>query len=208
VLRLRVSVYRLISIRFAILALAVSLLIPGCTRRPAAAPGSYPAANPNDCLPALSLVDQHGQPVMLSTLKGKPVLIDFVYTSCHLECPVLTAKFRIVARRLGPTLGRQVKMVSISLDPEHDTSPMLLKYAHDEGADDPGWLFLTGKPETIDRELALFRIRRMRLKDGSIGHVGMAFLLGPDGHQLRQYDMLKVSPDAVVNDVRNALAAG
>ncbi len=200
--------YRSISIRIACLALAFGLLIPGCSRQPPAEPGSYPASNPNDCLPALALVDQHGKRVLLSALKGKPVLIDFVYTSCHLECPVLTSKFRMIARALGPALGRRVTMVSISLDPEHDSAPVLLKYARDEDAEDPGWLFLTGEPETVDRELALFRIKRMRQSDGSIGHVAAAFLLGPDGRQVRQYDVLAVNPDTVIDDIRNALAAG
>jgi protein SCO1/2 len=154
------------------------------------------------------MVDQHGNSVMLSSLRGKPVLVDFIYTSCHLECPVLTAKLRMIARALGPTLGARVQMVSISLDPEHDLPPTLARYAQDHGAEESGWLFLTGEPAAIDQELALFRIKRMREHDGSIGHVAAAFLLGPDGHQVRQYDMLAVNPRTVVEDIRSTLASG
>jgi len=197
------------SIRIAGLAIALLILaIAGCARRPASEPGSYPAANPNDCLPRLALVDQHGNRVMLSSLRGKPVLVDFVYTSCHLECPALTAKFRMIAKALGPALGVRATMVSISLDPEHDLSPVLLKYAKDEGADEPGWLFLSGPPATVDQVLALFRIKRMRNPDGSIAHVAAAFLLGPDGRQVRQYDVLAVSPNTVVDDLHDVLGAG
>jgi len=191
--------------------LAIALLvlaIAGCTHAPVSAPGSYPAANPNDCLPPLALVDQHGNRVLLSSLKGKPVLVDFVYTSCHLECPALTAKFRMIAKALGPTLGARVTMVSISLDPEHDLAPVLLKYAQAAGADEAGWLFLTGPAATVDQVLALFRIKRMRQNDGSIAHVAAAFLIGPDGRQVRQYDVLAVSPTTVIDDIRNVLAAG
>ena len=190
------------------LALGLCLALGGCARRQVAEPGSYPAANSNDCLPPVALVDQHGQRIVLSSLRGKPVLIDFVYTSCHLECPALTARFRQIASALGPALGRDVTMVSLSLDPEHDLAPTLLKYAHDEGADEPGWLFLTGPPASVDQVLALFRIKRMRNPDGSIGHVAAAFLLGPDGRQARQYDALAVSPATVVNDLRNLRGAG
>jgi protein SCO1/2 len=201
--------YRSISTRLACLCIAIGLGLAGCTRHPPAAEsGSYPASNPEDCLPALTLMDQHGKPVLLSALKGKPVLIDFVYTSCHLECPVLTAKFRMIARGLGPMLGPRVTMVSISLDPEHDSAPVLLRYARAEGAEEPGWLFLTGGSEDIEQELARFRIKRMRASDGSIGHVAAAFLLGPDGRQVRQYNVLAVSPDTVIDDIRNTLAAG
>ncbi len=197
------------STRIAGLAAALLVLaIAGCTRAPVSAPGSYPAANLNDCLPPVALVDQHGNRVVLRSLRGKPVLIDFVYTSCHLECPALTAKFRMIARALGPTLGARVTMVSISLDPEHDLAPVLLKYAQAAGADEPGWLFLAGPPAAIDQVLAGFRIKRMRQNDGSIAHVAAAFLIGPDGRQVRQYDVLAVSPTTVADDVRNVLAAG
>jgi protein SCO1/2 len=190
------------------LALVLAVGTAGCTHRPPADEvGSYPAANPNDCLPPLALVDQHGNRVVLSSLKGKPVLIDFVYTSCRLECPTLTSKFRLVARALGPLLGPRVTMVSISLDPEHDLAPVMLKYASDMGAPTSGWLFLTGPPAAIDQELSLFKIVRTREHGGSIGHVAVGFLLGPDGHQVRQYEMLAVSPGTVAEDVRNALAA-
>jgi protein SCO1/2 len=196
-----------IQIPYVAIALLV-LAIAGCARWPASEPGSYPAANSNDCLPPVALVDQHGNRVMLSSLRGKPMLVDFVYTSCHLECPALTAKFRMIARALGPALGPEVTMVSISLDPERDLAPALLQYAKDEGAERPGWLFLTGPPATVDQVLALFRIKRMRNPDGSIAHVAAAFLLGPGGRQVRQYDVLAVSPDTVIDDLHHVLGAG
>ncbi|MBF6568750.1 MAG: SCO family protein [Candidatus Binataceae bacterium] len=180
-------------------------ILASCSHTPPAEIGSYPAANPNDCLPPIALSDQHGTRLTLASLKGKPVLIDFVYASCHLECPVLTSKFRLIANALGSELGNKITLVSITLDPEHDTPAVLLRYAKAEGAPASGWLFLTGAPAAIDQELALFRIKRMREPGGAIGHVAAAFLLGPDGHQIRQYDALQVSPKTVVADIRNAL---
>ena len=80
----------------------------------------------------------------------------------------------------------------------------LAKYAKSHGADDKGWIFLTGSPAKIDQVLALFNLRRTRESDGSITHSIEAFLLGPDGHQVRQYSALDVSPDDVVADVARA----
>lgn len=179
--------------------MALILAISGCGNREAA--GDYPAANGNDCLPDVSLVDQHGSAVSLASLRGKPVLIDFIYTSCASTCPMLTAKMASVARELGPALGANVTIVSITLDPEHDDPAALQKYAKSQGVNDPGWIFLTGKPERIDQVLALFKLKRMRESDGSIMHSVSAFLLGPDGHQIRQYNALDVSAKAVVADV-------
>lgn len=190
---------------FGVIALVLILTLAGCDREAA---GDYPAANGNNCLPDVSLIDQHGGAVSLASLRGKPVLIDFIYTSCAATCPVLTAKMVSVARELGPALGASVTIVSITLDPEHDSPAQLARYAKAQGADANGWLFLTGKPARIDSVLALFKLRRTREEDGSITHSVSAFLLGPDGRQVRQYNALDVSAAAVVADIDRSRGRG
>ncbi|MGA7873983.1 MAG: SCO family protein [Candidatus Binatus sp.] len=189
-----------------IFSLAALLTLSACGNREAR--GDYPAANGNNCLPDVSLIDQHGSTVSLESLKGKPVLIDFIYTSCASTCPLLTAKMAAIAHVLGPALGADVRIVSITLDPEHDSPAALATYAQSHDANASGWLFLTGPPAKIDQVLALFKLRRTRESDGSIMHSISAFLLGPDGHQIRQYNALDVSPDAVVADVDRARSKG
>lgn len=201
-----ISAIRLYSRVLSIVSLAAVLTLSACGNREAM--GDYPAVNGNNCLPEVSLIDQHGASISLASLKGKPVLIDFIYTSCASTCPTLTAKMAAIAHRLGPAVGTDVTIVSISLDPEHDTPAELAKYAASHGADGNGWIFLTGPPAQIDQVLALFKLRRMREDDGTITHSVSAFLLGPDGHQIRQYNALDVSPEAVVADVDRARGKG
>ena len=183
---------------FAVAALALILAASGCAREAA---GDYPASNGNNCLPDVSLIDQHGQAISLASLKGKPVLIDFIYTSCASTCPVLTSKIAAVARELGPALGANVTIVSITLDPEHDRPAQLAAYAKSQAVESNSWLFLTGKSADIDQVLAAFKLRRMRESDGSIMHSVSAFLLGPDGHQIRQYNALDVNAKTVAADI-------
>lgn len=168
--------------------------------------GSYPSANPNDCLPAITLVDQHGRDVTLASLKGRPVLIDFIYATCPGPCPLMTARMAAVAKLLGPKLGTQVTFVSITIDPEHDRPAELEKYARARGADQAGWLFLTGTPMQTDQVLALYNLRRTRNPDGTVNHSAASFLLGPDGHQVRQYQPLEVAPSTVVADIERTLS--
>jgi protein SCO1/2 len=189
-----------------LVSLVAILTLSACGDREAR--GDYPAANGNNCLPDVSLIDQHGSAVSLASLKGKPVLIDFIYTSCASTCPMLTAKMAAIAHQLGPALGADVTIVSISLDPEHDTPAELAKYAKSHDANEPGWIFLTGSPAQIDQVLDAFKLRRTREGDGTITHSISAFLLGPDGHQLRQYNALDVSPDSVAADVDRARGKG
>jgi len=199
------------SARSAIVTLAIAAgLATGfaaCSPRPAdvAEPGSYAAANSSDCLPAITLIDQHSHAVTLAALKGSPVLIDFIYTTCPGPCPLMTSRMAAVAKLLGPKLGSQVTFISISIDPEHDRPAELEKYARERGADETGWLFLTGTPAQIDQVLALFHLKRTRNPDGTMNHAAASFLLGPDGHQVRQYQPLEVKASAVVADIDRVL---
>jgi protein SCO1/2 len=82
-------------------------------------------------------------------LKGKIVLINFFYTDCDAICPLMTENLSRVQELFGARVGRDIFMVSISLQPEHDTPAVLAAYAKSYGAG-PGWLFLTGKPADIE----------------------------------------------------------
>ena len=189
------------------LALALLIALPGCHRE-VDETGSYPASDTADCLPDLQMVDQEGVAVSPASLKGGYVLVDFIYTGCTGTCPMLTEKMLRVSHELGAELGRKVRIVSVSLDPEHDTPAVLKKYAAAHGASGSGWIFLTAAPERVDQYLALYKIRRVREPDGTIDHVTAAYLLGPDGHQIRQYNGLSVSSDTIVADLHQAETRG
>ena len=105
-----------------------------------------------DYFPNVPLVTQEGKTVRFydDLLKDKKVLINFIYIGCEKACPLDTAKLAGVQKSLGPRVGRDIFMYSITLDPEHDTPEALKAYAEKYGAG-PGWLFLTGTREDIDR---------------------------------------------------------
>ena len=81
-------------------------------------------------------------------IKGKIVVINFVYTTCPDICSLSTARMAQVVKWLGERVGRDIFIYSITLDPGRDTPEVLAKYAKAFSAG-PGWLFLTGKPEDI-----------------------------------------------------------
>lgn len=85
-------------------------------------------------------------------IKGKSVLLNFFYTICTAEaiCPLGTANLVEVQKILGPRVGRDVFMYSITLDPKNDTPQVLRSYARAFGVT-PGWTFLTGETEDIER---------------------------------------------------------
>jgi len=160
------------------------------------------------CLTDTTLVDQNGDKVDLASLKGKPLMVDFIYTSCPGPCLMETAKFANVALRLGPDLGSKVTMVSISVDPEHDGPKELLNYSRQQGADAKGWYFLTGGPGDIDKALAGFKLSREIMPDGSVGHLVDMMLIGPDGRLVHEYNGEVVKAQTIVDDIKKTLNQG
>ncbi len=151
------------------------------------------------------LVDQNGNTVTLESLKGKPMVVDFIYTTCPGPCLMETAKFANVALRLGNDLGSKVTLVSITVDPEHDGPKQLLNYSHQQGADEKGWYFLTGGPADVDKALAGFKLSRQIEPDGSVGHLVAMMLIGPDGRIVREYNGQAVRAQDIVDDVKKTL---
>jgi len=99
--------------------------------------------------PDVTLTDAGGAKVKLSSvLEGEgPVMLQFIFTTCPAVCPVMSATFAAAQTRLGPE-SEKVRLVSVSIDPEHDTPERLREYARRFKAG-PRWLFLTGEAEDI-----------------------------------------------------------
>jgi protein SCO1/2 len=130
------------------LALPGSLVAAGAVR--AAAADSTPDALRRQ-FPNAVLRDQTDRPLRFydDLVKGKTVLINFMFTTCGDFCPRATSNLAGVQRLLGAQLGREVRMISITVDPENDTPPRLARFAAEHHAR-PGWYFLTGSREAVD----------------------------------------------------------
>jgi len=100
--------------------------------------------------PNLPVIDQNGRTLNFydDVIKGKIVVISFIYTSCQDLCPLTTAKMAQLEDKLDGAVGRDLFFISMSVDPENDT-PERMKAFADAFDAGPGWLFLTGKLEDI-----------------------------------------------------------
>ena len=99
----------------------------------------------------VELITQDGQKVRFysDVLKNKVVVINTFFTTCKNICPPMNRNFEKIQEALGDRLGKDVFLVSITVDPETDTPTRLKEYGARFHAR-PGWLFLTGKKENID----------------------------------------------------------
>jgi len=131
-------------------ALLLAFSISGTLGAASAAPKGSPWGA--SYFPNVPLVTHEGRTVRFydDLIKDKKVLINFIYTRCEGACPLATARMAQVQMLLGPRVGRDIFMYSITVDPAHDTPEALKAYAGKYGAG-PGWLFLTGTRENIDQ---------------------------------------------------------
>lgn len=132
--------------------------------------------------PDVKLVDSNGKPVSLRrSLDGdNPVMLNFIFTTCTTICPVTSATFSMVQEKLGPEHGR-VRLVSISIDPEHDSPSRLNAYAKKFGAG-AQWRMLTG---SVEDSIAVQRAFGVYFGD-KMNHRPVTFMRkGPDKPWLR-----------------------
>ena len=102
-------------------------------------------------IPDVIVYDQDGRKLRFYSdlVKGKTVAINFIFTTCTTICPPLAATFRRVQQDMGERVGRDVRLISISVDPVTDV-PFRLKSFAAKFKAGPGWTFVTGSKSEVD----------------------------------------------------------
>ncbi len=104
-------------------------------------------------VPDFTMTTQEGRTLALSELRGKVVVLTFIYTRCPLPdfCPLMDRKIKELAGKVDAMPGRaeQVRLLSVSFDPEHDTPEVLRKHAQVQGARPPLWTFAVASHDEL-----------------------------------------------------------
>ncbi len=114
---------------------------------------------PGEAVPDFTLVDHQHRPLSLSALAGKVVAITFTYLRCPnpAYCFRLASNFGQLQKRFAARMGRDLVLLTIVIDPEHDVGDALAEYAR-IWTTSPAWRFLTGPPEEVRRVAARFGV--------------------------------------------------
>lgn len=162
-------------------------LTQGSPNAPAASTGQHiPPAG--DVVPNFEFVNQDGKKVKLSSLRGGPVLLTFIYTRCPLPdyCIRMSNNFGEVAKllRKNPTVWKKAHLLSVSFDPEYDKPSVLKTYGKSyAGGIDPKfehWQFVTGSPEEVRKAADYFGLV-FDPQNGQYIHSLRTAVIGPDG---------------------------
>lgn len=131
---------------------AIALLVAGCQSK---LPMDVFGATPR-----FQLTDQSGATFASQSLTGRVTLLDFIYTHCTDACPLLSATFQDTQRKLSSDglLGSRIMLVSLSVDPLHDTPSVLAEYGQQFRADPGGWKLLTGDWDQVYDVITGFKL--------------------------------------------------
>ncbi|MET0621930.1 MAG: SCO family protein [Pyrinomonadaceae bacterium] len=166
---------------------------------------------PGDEIPDVKLVNQDGRPFNTRGLKGRAVVVTFIYTRCPLpdQCPLLSANFAQLNAALASdaALRKSARLLSVTLDPEYDKPEVLKSYgATYAGGKFDGWDFATGDPAEVRRFAEFFGLV-YQAEGGQVTHSLRTAVVTPDGKLYKIYRGNEWKPEEVLSDLRSLPAA-
>jgi len=171
---------------------------------PAAKPAEAPSRNSGTrmSIPDVEVLDQDGNELHFyrDLIKDKTVAINFIFTNCTTICPPLAATFAHVQKEMGDKVGKDVHFISISVDPLTDTPERLKAWGAKFNAG-PGWTFVTGEKQEMDKLLNALGAAVAKREDHT-----PAMIIGNDakGVWTRTYGLAKTGQ--IVGLILNAMA--
>lgn len=159
--------------------------------------------------PSFRLTDADGKTVESGDLRGKVVMLDFIYASCTDVCPLQSERVARVQKNVAAGhMADRVRFVGITVDPERDTPAVRKAYAEPHGLDPSNWMFLAAPTGEEARALAAkVGLKVVPEKDGSFSHPVVTYVIDDDGKLRARFFGLKFDPlnvvvyiNALVND--------
>ena len=170
--------------------------------------------SPGDAVPDLSLVNQDGKPIRFHQFQGKALVVTFIYTRCPLPeyCPLMSSNFAEINQALGenPQLRAKTHLLSISVDPAHDSPQVLRRYGAAYVGDDKNresfadWEFATGTPQEVQRVAQFFGLSYYTEGD-QIVHSLRTAVVTPEGSIFKIYKNNEWKPADVVRDLESLI---
>ena len=155
--------------------------------------------------PDFTLTDQDGQPLILSRLRGKVVVMDFIFTHCPGPCPLLSLKFSRLQQQLGDRLGQKVMLLSVTIDPRRDVPEVLKAYAQRYQANLAGWKFLTGTTRDILMVAAGYGADYQAGMEGVVNHRLLTCVIDQEGTVVKEFTGVNHTVEDLMAEIERRL---
>jgi protein SCO1/2 len=158
--------------------------------------------------PDFTLRDTGGKAVKLSDYRGRAVLLAFIFTTCPGVCPLISKQMEYVQTQLKSAglFGSRAVMLSMTIDPDTDTAPVLAAYAKQYGADPAGWHFLRESQEKTTPILKAYDEWTKKLPKGELDHPARVYLIDQQGNIREIYSLAFFNEKQALIDMKALLA--
>jgi protein SCO1/2 len=152
----------------------------------------------------IALHDAWGRPVTLASLRGKYVLVTFLYVHCPDVCPLIAQNLNAALEQLGASRN-QVRVLAVSVDPKGDTAAAVRRYVAQRHLV-PQFRYLIGSKAQLKRVWAAWHVLAVDSSPGVVDHVAYTALVDPQGRQRLLYGASVKAAD-VLHDLRVLMSA-
>ena len=151
-----------------------------------------PAGDPSTSLYQLKvpLTAQDGRAVGLDVYRGRRVLVTMFYSGCQATCPLIIDTLRALEHKVDATQLRDVRVLLVSIDPEHDTPEALAATARERRIDTSRWTLARADEGNVRLVAAALGVQYRRLPDGQFSHATQISVLDEKGNIVAQSDQL------------------
>jgi protein SCO1 len=180
---------------------------------PASASSGFELLRDGESVPDQLLIDQDGKPRPMSAMRGHRVALTFTYTRCPMPnfCPLMDRNFQALQREIKKTPSlADVRLVTVSFDPEFDTPPVLKAHAARVEADPLIWSFVTGDRDEVERFAARFGVSLERAEGNPIDitHNLRTAIIDTEGRVVNVHTGNEWTPADVLADLKKTPAPG
>jgi protein SCO1/2 len=185
--------------------LIVALNLPLTMTSTAQSPDEY-SLPPNSVYHLqVSVEDQFGEITGLDRYRGKPVLVTMFYTSCPHVCPMLISTIKLTESKLSTEERADLRVLTISIDPEHDTPEKLRETQERHSVDSSRWSMTRSQPGDLRTIAGVFSVKYKKLPDGEFNHTTRIVLLDRDGTQVASTEQLGRPDAAFLEAIKSSL---
>lgn len=186
--------------------LAAGLLLLAADPARAQAANDWKRLDADEAAPAFALTDQNGQSVALADLRGRALVLTFLFTECTDVCPVLPVMLNRVDGQLTAAEKKRTRFVGISIDPRRDTPERLRAFMRERGLDEGRWTLLTGSTAALTQVAADYGV--VVRPDPRLGfvHNTVFILIDERGREKVEFHGLATPTPELVKALRQVLA--